>query len=508
MQKPWRDWEGQVINGEYQLERYLGGSDRAGVFLTEFGPRKAAIKLIPVDPTSDAASTERELSRLNAAAELSHPHLLPILKTGRAKLGDTDLLFVVMQYAEEDLAQILPSRALTVGEARDVLDPTLEALAYLREKGFVHGRLKPENVMAVGDQLKLSSDGISRVGEARAAGDGPTEYDAPEIARGENLAAGDVWSLGVVLVKALTQHFPVWETNIEGEPVLVENLPAPFGDIVRLCLRHDPRARRSAAELAARLRQPVTPLPAVPQPKPKAAPPPRQASPAPRKVVPERSNQGAKRPSKIGPYVAVAAALVIVAILTVPRLFRGAPDDSEAASSSQGQPRVSAQQKSAPPRQNQPIAANTEASQSDEKDASAEAAGGTTPVRAVKPEGLLSAAAPAPTPSRERTTRQRVTAGQVAQQVLPDVPPSARNTIRGRVAVGVRISVDSKGNVTQAELDSPGPSKYFARLALEAAQQWKFEPPRMEGRGVLSDWLLRFEFTGSGTKVVPRETAP
>ena len=502
MQKPWRDWEGQVINGEYHLERYLGGSERAGVFLTEFGPRKAAIKLIPVDPTSDAATTERELSRLNAAAELSHPHLLPILKTGRAKLDDTDLLFVVMQYAEEDLAQILPSRALTVGEARDLLDPTLDTLAYLRDKGFVHGRLKPANIMAVGDQLKLSSDGISRVGEARAATDGPTEYDAPEIARGENLAAGDVWSLGVVLVKALTQRFPVWETNKEGEPVLVENLPAPFGDIVRLCLRHDPRARRSAAELAARLRQPVTPLPAAPQPKAKAAPP------APRKAVPERENQRAKRPSKLGPYVAVAAALVVVAILTVPRMFRGGSDDSQAASSSQGQPRASARRESAPRPQNQPIAANTEPSQSDEKGASTEAEGGTTPVRAVKPEGLLSAAAPAPTPSREKTTRQRVTAGQVAQQVLPDVPPSARNTIRGKVAVGVRISVDSSGNVTQAELDSPGPSKYFARLALEAAQQWKFEPPRMDGRGVLSDWLLRFEFTGSGTKVIPRETAP
>jgi eukaryotic-like serine/threonine-protein kinase len=505
MQKPWRDWEGQVINGEYQLERYLGGADRAGVFLTEFGPRKAAIKLIPVDPTSDAATTERELSRLNAGAELSHPHLLPILKTGRAKLDDTDLLFVVMQYAEEDLAQILPSRALTVGETRDLLDPTLEALAYLRDNGFVHGRLKPANIMAVGDQLKLSSDGISRVGEARAAGGGPTEYDAPEIARGENPAAGDVWSLGVVLVKALTQRFPVWETNKEGEPVLVENLPAPFGDIVRLCLRHDPRARRSAAELAARLRQPVTPLPAVPQPK--AAPPLRQAPPAPRKAVPERENQPAKRPSKIGPYVAVAAALVIVAILTVPRLFRGGSEDSQAASSSQGKPRVSARQ-SAPRPQKQPVAANTEASQSDEKGTSAEAERGTTPVRAVEPEGTFSASAPAPTPSREKTTRGRVTAGQVAQQVLPDVPPSARNTIRGKVAVGVRISVDSSGNVTQAELDSPGPSKYFARLALEAAQQWKFDPPRMGGRGVLSDWLLRFEFTGNGTQVVPRETAP
>lgn len=101
-----------------------------------------------------------------------------------------------------------------------------------------------------------------------------------------------------------------------------------------------------------------------------------------------------------------------------------------------------------------------------------------------------------------------MTAGQVADQVIPEVPESARNTIHGTVRVGVRVSVDSSGNVTEAELDSPGPSKYFARLALEAAQQWKFEPPKMEGREVLSDWLLRFQFTGQGTKVIPVQSDP
>jgi TonB family protein len=501
MEKPWKDWEGQIINGEYQLERFLGGSDRAGVFLTEHGPRKAAIKLMPVDPGGDASTTERELARLNTAAKLSHPHLLPILKTGRAKLDDLELLFVVMEYAEEDLGQILPSRALTPGEASDLLDPTLEALAYLRDAGFVHGRLKPANIMAAGDQLKLSSDSISRIGGPGATGDSPSEYDAPEIARGERLAASDVWSLGVVLVKALTQHFPVWEANKEGEPILVEHLPAPFGDIVRLCLHHDPPARRSAAELAARLRQPVTPLPATPQPK-KEATPLQQAARAPRKTVPERASQPAKRQSKVGPYVGVAVVLVVVGILTVPRLFRGSSDDSQAAYSSE---RESA---NAQPQQAKRATANSAIARSVEKRANVQPERDTTSVRAAKPEGIFSAPDPALTPSREKATRRGLAAGQVAEQVLPEVPPSARHTIRGKISVGVRVSVDSSGKVTDAELESPGPSKYFARLALEAAQRWKFDPPKMDGRSVLSDWVLHFAFTGSGTKVVPVEAAP
>jgi TonB family protein len=96
----------------------------------------------------------------------------------------------------------------------------------------------------------------------------------------------------------------------------------------------------------------------------------------------------------------------------------------------------------------------------------------------------------------------------VAQQVVPDVPKSARETIRGTVRVGVRISVDSEGNVTEAELDPAGPSKYFAQVALDAAQQWKFEPPKVEGRNVPSDWLLQFQFTGKGTKVIPVQSDP
>jgi TonB family protein len=110
--------------------------------------------------------------------------------------------------------------------------------------------------------------------------------------------------------------------------------------------------------------------------------------------------------------------------------------------------------------------------------------------------------------ARGKASKRGLTPGQVAQQVVPEVPQSARDTIRGTVRVGVRISVDSAGNVTEAELDSPGPSKYFAHLALEAAQQWRFEPPKVEGRNVLSDWLLHFQFTGQGTKVIPVQSDP
>jgi len=64
--------------------------------------------------------------------------------------------------------------------------------------------------------------------------------------------------------------------------------------------------------------------------------------------------------------------------------------------------------------------------------------------------------------------------------------------------VRVRVEVDSAGNVSTANLTNPGPSKYFARLALQAAQQWKFTPPRENGQAVPSQWTILFEFTKGG----------
>jgi TonB family protein len=96
---------------------------------------------------------------------------------------------------------------------------------------------------------------------------------------------------------------------------------------------------------------------------------------------------------------------------------------------------------------------------------------------------------------------------EVLQQVLPEVSKTARNTIQGTVRVGVRVAVDSSGNVTNATFESPGPSKYFARKAMEAAQQWKFKPAQNNGQPVPREWTLRFQFKRSGTNVIPLPTA-
>jgi TonB family protein len=98
--------------------------------------------------------------------------------------------------------------------------------------------------------------------------------------------------------------------------------------------------------------------------------------------------------------------------------------------------------------------------------------------------------------------------GEVLDQVVPAVSEKARATIHGKVRVSVKVHVDPSGGVSAAEFDSPGPSKFFADLALQAARKWAFTPPEVNGKSVASEWRLRFEFTPKDIKVAPTQTAP
>ena len=84
----------------------------------------------------------------------------------------------------------------------------------------------------------------------------------------------------------------------------------------------------------------------------------------------------------------------------------------------------------------------------------------------------------------------------VLHQEIPNVALGARESIHGHIKVTIRVTVDRSGKVVDETLADPGSSKYFARLATEAARKWKFAPADNQDA---REWLLRFEFTRDGT---------
>jgi TonB family protein len=484
----WKRWEGQVVDGKFPLQRFLGGSDHSAVFLTQRSSEKAAIKLIAADPDN----AEAQLSRWRLAARLSDPQLLRIFDMGRTRLDDTDLLYLVMELADDDLSQILPQRVLTPHEAQEMLKPVLRSLAYIHGEHCVHGRVRPSNILAVGDQVELSSDSLSASGEtARREG---SVYDAPESASGAIPPAADVWSLGVMIVEVLTQRLP--DPMQSGHAVLPAGMPPLFQDIARRCLHADPQQRWTIAQIAARLEPAST---ATPKALASALATARLATPIERTPVPADKKASAKW-LYVVPVVAAGAVawMLISGSMSGPKTKAPNPPD---------RPVPGEQRQAQPTNYPQPSRAKPEArpKPSPAQSRKMQEAGNST--TAAAPVAAATTPKPEAVPALNASTAPGGTAG-VVHTVMPVVSQGARNTIQGRVKVRVRVHVDTSGNVVSAVLDSPGPSRYFARLALEAAQGWKFTPAQAHGQFVPSEWTLRFAFTRSDTEVVPAQTAP
>jgi TonB family protein len=93
----------------------------------------------------------------------------------------------------------------------------------------------------------------------------------------------------------------------------------------------------------------------------------------------------------------------------------------------------------------------------------------------------------------------------VLHQEIPEVARSANDTIRGHFKVAVRVKVDGSGNVVDATLEDPGPSKYFARVATAAARKWKFARAKQQDS---REWLLWFEFARDSATAYAESQAP
>jgi len=438
MIETWKRWEGQVINGQFPLGEYLGGSGQSAVFVTEIRGaerNKAAIKLVP----ADLENVESRLARWRRLAKLSHPHLLRVFGMGRCELGNTEFVYLVMEHADENLSQVLPHRGLTQTEAQELLHSVVDVLIYLHKQGLVHGHVKPANIMAVKEQLKISCDGVVAAGERRVPAH-TTVYDAPEISIGSLSPASDVWSLGVTMVEALSQRAPVRSEKL----FLPNTVPPHFAEIARHCLVRDPQSRWTLQVIAAQLQSPRETRGVTTAEEPIA-----------RDMRMMKSRRGYLLP-------AIAVVVLLLAMLAGPRLFRNQPRTQPSQITSERSSSTNNIESSPPPVKSEP----------------------------------------------ERTSINGIVPGSVLRQVLPTVSQSARNTIEGKVRVGVKLAVDQSGNVTEASFLSPGPSKYFARLAMQASRDWKFNPPQVDSRPVPSEWVLKFAFGRTATEVYPAQQSP
>jgi tRNA A-37 threonylcarbamoyl transferase component Bud32 len=209
-----------TLGHAYRLERELGGGGMSRVFLAhESGlGRKVVIKVL-LPELAAGVSVERFRREIQLAAQLQHPHIVPLHAAGESN----GLPYFTMPYiAGESLrAKIAREGELPVNETVRILRDVVAALAYAHGHGVMHRDIKPDNVLLSGGVAVVTDFGVAKA--LRDSGDlahtaltsmglalGTPAYMAPEQATGDPQTdhRADIYALGVMAYEMLTGRAP------------------------------------------------------------------------------------------------------------------------------------------------------------------------------------------------------------------------------------------------------------------------------------------------------------
>ncbi|MCR4340051.1 MAG: protein kinase [Gemmatimonadaceae bacterium] len=272
----------KTLGDSLTLEQELGGGGMSRVFVAHEAAlgRKVVVKVLPPDMAA-AVNIDRFRREIQMAAQLQHPHIVPLLSAGETQ----GLPYFTMPFVKgESLrAKLARGGELPVSESVRVLREVASALSYAHENGVVHRDIKPENVLISGGSAMVTDFGVAKAVSASSGGAsltslgvalGTPAYMAPEQATADPNTdhRADIYALGVLAYEMLsgTTPFPgrspqaMLAAQVTENPDPVTNrrpaIPPMLASLVMWCLEKRPADRpQSAAEVVHELDALTTP---------------------------------------------------------------------------------------------------------------------------------------------------------------------------------------------------------------------------------------------------------
>jgi eukaryotic-like serine/threonine-protein kinase len=206
----------RVLSGRYELSHLVARGGMAEVYRArdQLLDRPVALKVLFPELSVDRSFVERFRREAQAAANLSHPNIVPVFDWGE----DAGTYFIVMEFVDgRALSSILRTAGpLHPDRAAEIAADVAGALAYAHRHGVVHRDVKPGNVLITEEgTIKVTDFGIARAVNTEesltqtGAVMGTATYFSPEQAEGMGVdSRSDIYSLGVVLFEMVTGRPP------------------------------------------------------------------------------------------------------------------------------------------------------------------------------------------------------------------------------------------------------------------------------------------------------------